>query len=118
MFVLGISRFGRDADQMIEAALAFAAGVFICISPADLLPEIEFHSHDRLKLSSSLDLETRLAHGIGFQEPDHQHADGSHYEHRHDHGRDDHDHNDRDHGGHTHDHHGGRPSAHTQIAPD
>jgi len=118
MFVLGISRFGHDADQVIGAALAFAAGVFICISLADLLPEIEFHSHDRLKLSSSLVLGTLLAYGIGFLEPHHQHGDGSHSEHGHDHGRDDHDHGDHDHGGHTHDHHGGRPSAPTHIAPD
>jgi len=113
LFVLGISRFGRDADQVIGAALAFAAGVFICISLADLLPEIEFHSHDRLKLSSSLVLGTLLAYGIGFLEPQHQHGDGSHSEHGHDHG-----HGDHSHGGPTHDRRGERPTTPTHVVPD
>ena len=35
-------------------ALAAAAGTFLCIACADLLPELQFHSHDRLKLSLAL----------------------------------------------------------------
>jgi len=35
-------------------ALAFCAGSFLCIASADLLPELQFHSHDRLKLSAAL----------------------------------------------------------------
>ncbi len=35
-------------------ALAFSAGTFLCIALSDLLPELQFHSHDRLKLSISL----------------------------------------------------------------
>ena len=30
--------------------MAFGAGVFLCIALSDLLPEIRFHSHDRVKL--------------------------------------------------------------------
>lgn len=33
--------------HVIGYVMAFAAGVFLCISLSDLLPEIQFHSHDR-----------------------------------------------------------------------
>lgn len=36
------------------AALAFSSGTFLCISLSDLLPELHFHSHDRVKLSIAL----------------------------------------------------------------
>src|SRR5690606_22637579 len=46
---------GEETSQWaIAAALAFSAGVFICIALADILPEIQFHSHDRLMLSVAL----------------------------------------------------------------
>ena len=35
-------------DGLLPASLAFAAGAFICIALGDLLPEVQFHSHDRL----------------------------------------------------------------------
>jgi zinc and cadmium transporter len=38
----------------LGCALAFCAGTFLCISCSDLLPELQFHSHDRLKLSVAL----------------------------------------------------------------
>lgn len=112
LFVFGLSE-SSDADQIISAALAFSAGVFICISLADLLPEIEFHSHDRLKLSSALVLGTLLAYGIGFLEPHHHH--GGHGD-DHSHGSHDHEH-DHD---HSHHHHGGgeRPTVPTHVSPD
>lgn len=31
--------------------MAAAAGVFLCISLSDLLPEVQFHQHDRIRLS-------------------------------------------------------------------
>ena len=34
--------------------LAFSAGTFLCLSLSDLLPELQFHQHDRWKLSFSL----------------------------------------------------------------
>jgi zinc and cadmium transporter len=36
------------------AALAFSAGTFLCIALSDLLPELQFHSHDRLAMSVAL----------------------------------------------------------------
>jgi zinc and cadmium transporter len=116
LFVLGISE-SSDAGHVIGAALAFSAGVFICISLADLLPEIEFHSHDRLRLSSALVLGTILAYCIGFLEPQHHHG-GQETEHGHD--GHDHGHNhehDHDHG-HFHGHSGARPPGPTQVSPD
>jgi zinc and cadmium transporter len=59
----------------IGAALAFSAGVFLCISLGDLLPEIHFHHHDRVQLSLALMFGVLLAYGLRFVEPhDHEHA--------------------------------------------
>jgi zinc and cadmium transporter len=54
---------GSPAQQWwIACALAFSAGTFLCISLSDLLPELQFHSHDRLKLSAALLLGLAVAH--------------------------------------------------------
>lgn len=53
--VLFYTGFGRGADPvLIGAALAFCAGTFLCIAGGGLLPEMQFHTHDRLKLSLAL----------------------------------------------------------------
>ncbi len=50
------------ARQLFVAyALAFSAGTFLCISLSDLLPELQFHSHDRVKLSVALVLGLAVA---------------------------------------------------------
>lgn len=46
----------------IACALAFSAGTFLCISLSDLLPELQFHRHDRLMLSAALLLGLSVAH--------------------------------------------------------
>lgn len=84
LFFLG---FGAEGE-VVGRALAAAAGVFLCISMGDLLPELQFHHHDRLKLSGSLLLGVAIAYGIHFVEPHHHHAaseghDHSHHEHDH-----------------------------------
>ena len=43
-----------DGDLVTGAAMAVAAGAFLCIALSDLLPELEFHSHDRVALSAAL----------------------------------------------------------------
>jgi zinc and cadmium transporter len=74
LFVLGVAQFhGPTQEQIIGSALAFSAGVFLCISLGDLLPEMEFHSHDRLRLTVALLLGIALAWGITFLEPEHLH---------------------------------------------
>jgi zinc and cadmium transporter len=60
LFHIGAAQYSGAASQFLGAALAFTAGTFLCISTSDLLPEIQFHTHDRFKLSFAL-----LA-GLGF----------------------------------------------------
>ena len=38
-------------ERWLPATLAFSAGAFICIALGDLLPEVQFHSHDRVRLT-------------------------------------------------------------------
>jgi zinc and cadmium transporter len=73
LFWTGIRQFGSAQQAVVGCALAFSAGVFLCISLADLLPEVQFHTHDRLKLSIALLAGVALAWGIRFLEPAHQH---------------------------------------------
>jgi zinc and cadmium transporter len=73
-FVFGLDAFFDQQQVILGCALAFAAGVFLCISLADLLPEVAFHTHDRLRLTLALAFGIALAWGIGFLEPKHTHA--------------------------------------------
>src|SRR5271165_2614442 len=62
MIPLGVALFTIGLGQLSPAAasgwtaiaLAFSAGTFLCIALSDLLPELQFHSHDRFKLSLAL----------------------------------------------------------------
>jgi zinc and cadmium transporter len=54
MFYLGASQFAGANAAFLGCALAFCAGTFLCIASSDLLPELQFHSHDRFKLSFAL----------------------------------------------------------------
>jgi len=86
MLVLLFGSFGGPISQSIAGwGLAFSAGVFLCIALSDLLPEMEFHSHNRLRLSSALLIGIAIAWAIGFLEPAHVHeGDGhQHYSHPH-----------------------------------
>jgi zinc and cadmium transporter len=86
-FVTGLAGMFADQNVAIGCALAFAAGVFLCISLADLLPEVAFHAHDRINLTLALFLGIALAWGIGFLEPTHSHLSHDHpagaHEHTH-----------------------------------
>ena len=62
LFSVGLQSFGG-------AALAFSAGMFLCIALADLLPEIQFHRHDRVKLTTALLAGVLFAYGIGLVHP-------------------------------------------------
>jgi zinc and cadmium transporter len=53
IFFLGLQQAGESA-ALLGGTLCFAAGACLCISSSDLLPELQFHSHDRLKLSAAL----------------------------------------------------------------
>jgi zinc and cadmium transporter len=55
IFALGMGGMGPgSASAWTAGALAFSAGTFLCIALSDLLPELQFHSHDRWKLSVAL----------------------------------------------------------------
>jgi zinc and cadmium transporter len=63
-FLASLRLFGGQQDAILGVALAMAAGAFLCIAAADLLPEVQFHSHDRVLLTASLALGLTIAWGI------------------------------------------------------
>ena len=60
-FYSGMMQISSAQQYIVGASLGFSAGVFLCISLADLLPELSFHDHDRLKLSAALILGVALS---------------------------------------------------------
>lgn len=68
IFISGVGAFGLAQSPIVGCALAFACGVFLCISLSDLLPEMEFHSHNRALLTTALLLGIAMAWGIRFLE--------------------------------------------------
>jgi len=69
LFYFGLDAVAPSPEASVAAALAFSAGAFVCIALSDLLPEVHFHSHDRVKLTLAFLLGIALAHGIGAVEP-------------------------------------------------
>jgi zinc and cadmium transporter len=82
LFWLGASHFSGDNTLIVGYALAFSAGFFLCIALGDLLPEVQFHSHDRVRLSLALLLGVAVAIGI---ESTHSHDNASHQHLEHEH---------------------------------
>lgn len=74
LFYVGASHFTHANPALLGAALAFCAGTFLCIACADLLPELQFHSHDRLLLSLALLAGIGVAAVISGLEHSHPHA--------------------------------------------
>ncbi len=58
LFYLGVSRFAAGNPSVLGGALAFCAGTFLCIAGGGILPEMQFHTHDRIKLSLALLLDS------------------------------------------------------------
>ena len=56
------------ANQLTGAALAFSAGTFLFIALSDLLPEVQFHRHDRVPLALALIAGVLFMGGIGYLE--------------------------------------------------
>jgi len=74
-FLASLRVFGGHQETIIGVAMALAAGAFLCIAAADLLPEVQFHSHDRVLLTMSLALGLAIAWGITVMErSSHAHA--------------------------------------------
>jgi zinc and cadmium transporter len=72
LFAVSVNQMVEYRDLVLGVALAFSAGIFLCISLGDLLPEVHFHSHDRLKLSAMLLLGVAIAFAIELM-PGHSH---------------------------------------------
>jgi zinc and cadmium transporter len=78
LFHLGLSHAGEGMN-LVAYALAFSAGTFLCVSMSDLLPELQFHTHDRVALSASLLLGLSIAGGVGLLESqNHSHEGHGH----------------------------------------
>jgi zinc and cadmium transporter len=73
IFYLGANDIAHNNTEFLGCTLAFCAGTFLCIASSDLLPELQFHSHDRTKLSIALLLGVGIAILIGVVEP-HEHG--------------------------------------------
>lgn len=69
----GMTIFDAGQGVVIGWALGLSAGVFLCIALVDVLPETQFHSHDRLRLSATLLLGVATAFALGLFEPKHAH---------------------------------------------
>ncbi len=92
IFALGIHGLDLHDSAPLGYALAFTAGMFLCVALADLLPEVQFHQHDKLLLSAAMLAGLALAWGINALEAtvhDHDHDHAAQHDHDHDH---DHDH--------------------------
>jgi zinc and cadmium transporter len=73
LFVLGLREFSANQSVIVGWALA-PAGVFLCIALCDLLPEMEFHSHNRILLTAALLAGIALGWAIHFLDPAHEHS--------------------------------------------
>ena len=67
----GVGLTGQWEEYVVGSALSFAAGALLCISLSDLLPEVHFHSHDRLKLTLAFFAGIGLAYMLHYFEPIH-----------------------------------------------
>src|SRR6185436_9642604 len=65
LFYFGANHWVGGNVPLLGYALAFCAGSFLCIASSDLLPELQFHSHDRFKLSAALIAGLAVAVAIG-----------------------------------------------------
>lgn len=68
-WVVGLLGVSEGAGGVLAGyVLCFAAGAFLCVSLGDLLPEIHFHSHDRMKLIAVFLVGIGLAYALHFAE--------------------------------------------------
>jgi len=79
-FYYGMRELGNGQQLVVGCALGFSAGAFLCISLADILPEIQFHYHDRVKLTATLLIGVALSFAIGLAESEHAHDHGAELE--------------------------------------
>lgn len=66
IFHLGLGQAAEQQRLLLGCALGISAGVFLCIAASDLLPEMQFHTHDRGPLSFWLIAGVALAYLVEF----------------------------------------------------
>ena len=57
-----------DSKQIAGYVLAFTCGLFLCIALNDLLPEVQFHRHDRKKLTMIFLLGIFISYSLNYLE--------------------------------------------------
>lgn len=83
VFTLTLGQFESHQGTVIALALAFSAGALLCIALADLLPEIQFHDHDRGALTLLLLAGVTTAYiAARIEHAGHDHS-GGHATHQH-----------------------------------
>ncbi|HMC89656.1 MAG TPA: ZIP family metal transporter [Gemmataceae bacterium] len=85
--VIVFNQIGEALDeggrkQLVGAALAFSAGTFLFVALSDLLPEVQFHRHDRVLLFLSLTFGVALMGVIALLEG-HKHGSGDEHHNGH-----------------------------------
>ena len=75
LFHIGLEQ-GNEGSPLLAWALAFSAGTFLCIAMSDILPELQFHQHDRIELSCAVLLGVALALAVGLFEGEGAHSHG------------------------------------------
>lgn len=65
---LGFTGAGELGSEVAGVAMAFCAGAFVCVALADLMPEVQFHSHHRALLTGALGLGVGVAMLLGYVE--------------------------------------------------
>lgn len=79
LFYLGQNSIsGRVDNAFTGCVLAFSSGTFLCIALSDLLPEVQFHSHDRSKLFMAVLAGAGLMWATAAFEPSHGHGAEAH----------------------------------------
>ena len=79
LFYFGMASVHVEESEVVGIAVAFCAGVFLVVSLSDLLPELQFHHHDRIALSAALVLGVSLAWAVShFDAKTHHHEHDEH----------------------------------------
>ncbi|MGP1273523.1 MAG: ZIP family metal transporter [Phycisphaerales bacterium] len=76
-FGLSVLGQGNASAPIAGYVLAFSAGAFVCVALADLMPEVQFHTHHRARLTAALLVGVGVSVLLGVAEGSgHGHASG------------------------------------------
>lgn len=81
LFYLGLTISGEDSTRVVGWSLGISAGAFLCIALGDILPEVRFHSHDKLSLSACFLAGILVSGGLRMIDPHHHDPPGNHQHH-------------------------------------